>query len=102
MIYVVSRHMAARDFILDRGFFGSVILIDHFSKEDLELLKPDDIVVGNLPVQLVASICQTGAKFYALVLDLPLEARGKELTLLDMYKYKARLESYYAERRLQS
>lgn len=101
MYYFVTRHDGAITWACQEGLIpkGQPFLgIVHLTKDILETLEPGDAVVGVLPIQLVAKVCEKGAKFFALVLDLPLDARGKELTADDMRRYGARLEEYSAKR----
>jgi CRISPR-associated protein Csx16 len=53
-----------------------------------------DAIIGSLPVHLVAIICQRGAAYYNLTLDLPALLRGKELSAEELATCNARLESY--------
>ena len=43
-------------------------------------IAPGDTVIGVLPVNLAARICERGAHYLNLSLDLPAEARGRELS----------------------
>lgn len=53
-----------------------------------------DTVIGSLPVHLAAAVCAAGARYINLSLDLPAQARGKELTAEELSRYNARLEEY--------
>jgi len=57
-------------------------------------IKPGDVVIGTLPVNLAAQICALGGRFYNLSLELPPEARGRELSADELERYGARLEEY--------
>jgi len=66
-------------------------------------LDPDDVqsgdtVIGSLPVHLAAAVCEHGARYINLSLDLPQSLRGKELSLDDMMRCHARLEAFQVTR----
>ena len=61
---------------------------------DPEQIAPGDTVIGTLPVNLVARVCARGGRYLHLSLDLPAEARGRELTADELERYGARLEAY--------
>lgn len=63
---------------------------------DLELVQTGDTVIGTLPVHLVAEVCRKGASYQHLVLDIPNEWRGKELSIEQMSQCQAHLEEYRA------
>ena len=62
-----------------------------------EQIAPGDTVIGTLPVNLVARVCASGGRYLHLSLDLPAEARGRELTADELERYGARLEAYVAK-----
>jgi CRISPR-associated protein Csx16 len=51
-----------------------------------------------LPINLVAEVNARGGTYFHLTLELPSDARGKELTAADMRTYGARLEGYAAQK----
>ena len=57
-----------------------------------------DVVIGTLPVSLVAELNARGARYMHLVLDLPPDMRGRELSADEMTACGARLEEYRVER----
>ena len=59
---------------------------------------PGDVVIGTLPVHIVAEICARGGRYLHLTLDVPPQARGRELTADDMERFGARLEEYEVKR----
>jgi CRISPR-associated protein Csx16 len=90
--YFVSRHAGAIEWANQEGFRVDKQL-NHF---DPQLIKTGDTVFGTLPINLVAELNQRGAHYFHLLLDLPPEARGKELTADDMRRYGAHLLEYSA------
>ena len=51
-------------------------------------------MIGILPVNLAARVCERGARYLNLSLDLPADARGRELTADELERYGARLEAF--------
>jgi CRISPR-associated protein Csx16 len=92
--YFVSRHLGAIAWAAEEG-----IQVDAF----VEHLDPDDIrdgdtVIGSLPVNLAAQVCERGARYLHLSLALPPELRGRELTVEEMRACGARLQAFRIER----
>ena len=92
--YFISRHAGAVEWANQEGFLVDKQL-NHF---DPELIKAGDSVLGTLPINLVAELNQRGAHYFHLLLNLPAEARGKELTADDMRSYNAHLVEYSAKK----
>ncbi|EGQ62636.1 CRISPR-associated protein, VVA1548 family [Acidithiobacillus sp. GGI-221] len=91
-VFFVSRHPGAIEWAARHGIQGAE-LISHFEPDDIE---PGDEVIGTLPINIVAEVNRLGGTYQHLSMDLPADARGKELTADDMEKYGARLETFYA------
>lgn len=88
--WFVTRHSGAIEWALRQG-----IQIDHMVPHlDVEEIQPGDSVIGVLPINLAAEVCRRGARFFSLSLDLPPEARGRELGADELQRYGARLEQY--------
>lgn len=88
--FFVTRHHGAIEWAAQLGIQAQ--LVTHF---DPAVIQAGDLVIGSLPVNLVAKINEAGGRYLHLTLDLPAEARGKELTAADMVSYGARLEGFY-------
>ena len=95
--YLVSRHPASVEWIEQQGFTINHFL-NHFDDTHLTQLKPGDIVMGILPMQIVADINQKGAHYYHLTLNIPFEYRGKELTQADLIRFGATLTEYQVKK----
>jgi CRISPR-associated protein Csx16 len=93
--WFISRHPGALDWAKVQG-----LAIDrhctHLSDENLQKdIAAGDTVIGSLPVHLVAVVCQHGAVYYNLSLDLPVNLRGKELSAEELIACNVRLEPYF-------
>lgn len=91
---VVTRHPAVVEWVKRRGVAIEAV-VDH---ADGLCAGPGDKVVGVLPLHLAARLCAAGAECWHVVMDLPREWRGKELSADEMEAANARLERYMARR----
>jgi CRISPR-associated protein Csx16 len=88
--YFISRHPGARAWASEQGIGGT--WIEHL---DPTLVAAGDQVIGTLPVNLAAEVCLLGASYWHLAMNVPPEARGKELTAEQMRCYDVRLVCYH-------
>lgn len=88
--YFITRHPGAVEWAARRGLVVDRQLA-HLDPADI---RPGDVVIGVLPVNLAAAVCTRGARFFNLSLDLPAEARGRELSADELEAFGARLEEY--------
>ncbi len=88
--WFVTRHPGAAEWAARRG-----LRIDrHVAHLDPASIALGDTVIGVLPVNLAARICERGAHYLNLSLDLPAEARGRELSADELERFGARLEAF--------
>lgn len=88
--YFITRHAGAIEWAERRG-----VRVDaRMAHLDPALIQPGDVVIGTLPIQLAASVCARGGLFFNLSLDVPPQARGRELTADDLEAFGARLEAF--------
>lgn len=92
-VFFVSRHSGAKQWALRHGFQVDR-MVAHLDPEDVQ---PGDAVIGSLPVNLAARVCDRGGVYHHLTLELPMGWRGRELTSEEMEAFGARLETYYIE-----
>ncbi|BFQ93346.1 CRISPR-associated protein Csx16 [Gallibacterium anatis] len=91
--WFISRHPGAIEWIKKQN-----IHIDRFVQHlDVSLIQKGDIVIGTLPVHMAAEVCEKGAKFYFLSINMNFEQRGKELTVEDLITQGCRIVPYYVE-----
>lgn len=88
--WFVSRHPGAIAWAAQQG-----LQVDcQVSHLETAQVQASDTVIGTLPVQLAAAVCQRGARYFNLSLDLPGNWRGRELSADELRQCKARLESF--------
>ena len=88
--WFVTRHPGAVDWARLQGLTVDR-WVPHLEPADV---CPGDTVAGTLPVQLAAEVCARGARYLHLRVDLPADARGRELQAHELQAYGARLEDY--------
>ena len=88
--YFITRHPGARAWVAEEGIPIDQV-VEHL---DPSVIRPGDWVVGTLPVNLAAAVCERGGRYVHLSLKLPRESRGRELTPELMRTYGARLQEY--------
>lgn len=92
--FFITRHPGAVEWAHRHG-----LSIDrHIVHLDPAEVRPGDVVIGTLPVNLAAEVCARGARYLNLSLDLPPEARGRELSADDLERYGARIEAFTIEK----
>ena len=92
--YFISRHAGAVEWAEAEGFHVDQLL----AQFDVTIVKQGDNVLGTLPINLVAEVNARGGNYFHLTLEMPADARGKELTAADMRQFGARLEAYSAQK----
>ena len=85
MRYFITRHAGAKQWAENEALDIDAF-IPHVADEFLANLQFKDTVIGTLPVHLASKVCDTGARFYFLTMDIPVHLRGKELTGNEMHE----------------
>ncbi len=88
--YFISRHPGAREWASEAGVQVDQV-IAHL---DLATIQPSDVVIGTLPVNLAARVCQQGGRYLHLSLALPADRRGQELSAADLRRFGERLGEF--------
>jgi CRISPR-associated protein Csx16 len=88
--YFVTRHAGAVEWATRKGFHD-VTIVAHF---DPSVVSAGDVVIGILPVHLAAEVCANGGEYHHLMMDLPAEARGRELSADDMESFGASVHKF--------
>lgn len=61
---------------------------------EIEQIHTGDIVMGTLPVHMAAEICQRGATFYFLQVNMPEHLRGQELSNAQLLELGCKLTQF--------
>ena len=88
--WFVTRHPGALDWVQAKGIAYDV----HIVHLDAAKVNAGDTVIGSLPVNLAAEVCERGARYFNLSLDLPAQLRGRELDAATLNECRARIEEY--------
>ncbi len=89
-IWFVSRHPGAVEWAKLQGLHVDR-WVAHLSVNEIAA---GDKVIGILPVNIAAQVCACGASYVNLSLDLPLEWRGRELSVEELILAGAKLEEF--------
>jgi CRISPR-associated protein Csx16 len=90
---LVTRHSGAIEWLRRQGNVAQLVV----SHLDTSTISPGDVVIGTLPVNLIAEVCARGARYLHLSLHAPFDLRGQELTVDQLDSAGDRLEEYHAE-----
>jgi CRISPR-associated protein Csx16 len=88
--YFVSRHPGALDWAHRQG-----LAVDQWLAHlNAEQVRPGDTVAGTLPVHLAAQVCERGARYLHLCVDVPSHGRGREMSAEELVQAGARLAPF--------
>lgn len=92
--YFISRHPAALAWVNKQN-----IKIDHWLEHllDLSLFVSGDVVLGTLPIQLVAALNQKGVQYGHFSLTVPPQWRGAELNLKQVLDCNPEITYFHVE-----
>lgn len=94
-IYLVSRHQGAVEWMQYMGHHYD----EHLTHLDnYDNLCAEDVVVGSLPINIVADLAEYGVSYRHLSLYIPEHLRGIELTANQLSSLDAKLEGYDVRR----
>lgn len=92
--WFISRHPGALHWMQR----NQIHFDEHITHLDTKLIQAGDKVIGSLPVNLAAEICEKGASYWNLSLQIPAEARGVELSADKLDEYSAKLEQFLIQK----
>jgi CRISPR-associated protein Csx16 len=92
--YFITRHPGAIAWAEQHG----VHVDRQIAHLDIDLIRPGDTVIGSLPVNMAADVCERGAAYIHLSLRIPEPWRGRELTAEQMTAFGAKLECYQLQK----
>lgn len=90
-VWFVTRHPGAVEWAARHGIQWD----KHAAHLDPREIAAGDTVIGSLPINLAAEICNRGARYFNLSLNLPAHLRGRELSVDELESCQAKLEEYY-------
>ncbi len=97
-IKIITRHQNSipviKELLVEKGIDGEVKVLSHFNGEALNAVKDGDILVGILPINLIADINKKGGRFFALTMIIPAELRGVELSEEQVRDLNPSLQEY--------
>ncbi len=88
--FFISRHPGAREWAAEEG----IVVDRQIAHLDTEIIQSGDVVIGTLPVNLAARVCQRGGRYLHLSLELPPDWRGRELSADDLCQIGAQVQEY--------
>jgi CRISPR-associated protein Csx16 len=88
--YFITRHSGAIEWAKQQNLSVDIFL-EHITSE---LFQQGDCVIGTLPINLIYELQNKGVTVLSLILDLPRELRGQELTLQQLISCKTRVVNY--------
>ena len=97
--FFVSRHSGALEWLQRHhpDLANRAQVIAHADRHFFARLQPGDVVVGVLPIYLIAKVCERRARYFALsVPKIPPERRGHVLSADELEAYGAHLNEYLA------
>jgi CRISPR-associated protein Csx16 len=95
--WFVTRHPGAVAWARRHGIAADH-LVEHLSLAEIaSQVGPGDTVIGILPVNLAAAVCQQGARYLHLTIELPARLRGQELDADQLDALQARLQAFHVE-----
>lgn len=89
--YFITRHTGALDWAKLNGVHFDVHL-EHLLNFDE--LNAGDVIIGTLPINIVADLNQMGVRYVHLSLNIPPHLRGVELTAEQLGECSASLEEF--------
>lgn len=95
--WFVTRHPGAKVWAEEEGFISAETpcqIVE--SLNPAQDISAGDVVIGTLPIHLVAEIGERGGRYLHLALNVPPDFRGRELTADDMRKFGCTVRAFAA------
>lgn len=93
--YFISRHVGAVEWATVNQIDFDVHLMHLLSLDELQ---SGDVVIGTLPINIIAQINALGVRYIHLSLEIPPQLRGVELTAAQLDECCASLEEFYVKK----
>ena len=92
--FFISRHPGAIDWIKQQG-----VHIDRWETHlQLDDVNRGDVVVGTLPIPMVAALSEKGVRYMHLSVAVPASLRGQELSGDTLFALGATLQAFYVSK----
>lgn len=89
--WFISRHPGAIEWLAHQN----LIVDQHVAHLDPACVVAGDRVIGTLPINLAAEVCQRHAEYWHLSMEVPHEWRGKELSFEQMRECNVQLQRFF-------
>jgi CRISPR-associated protein Csx16 len=89
-VYFVTRHPGAVEWAHQNGITVDTQVM-HLQTDQVA---SGDVVIGTLPVNLAAEVCDRGAHYMHVSMTVPAVWRGRDLTAAEMTACGAQIEEY--------
>jgi len=96
---IVSRHQASINYL--KHLCPEAEVKKQLTKEDIVKMSSGTIVVGDLPLQLIAELNAMGILYFAIEFD-SFPPRGEELDHEEIKKYGIRITQYSVKKRIKT
>ncbi len=88
--WFISRHPGAIEWARQQG----LRVDEYLTHLDPARIRAGDTVIGSLPVNLAAQVCEAGARYRHISLELPANLRGVELSAEQLAELGARVRPF--------
>jgi len=83
-VLIISRHPATVDFLKEVFEDFEIVVKPHLETTEVP---EEEIIVGNLPLNLIEKLVKAGKRFIYIAMSIPQELRGRELNSEQVKEY---------------
>ncbi len=96
--WLVTRHSGTYGWATSQGMKFDRIITHVVPERIADMINPGDEVYGNLPLYLIAAICERGGRYFQLDMKVPESKRGEDMPEQDIEQLKPQFNEYRVER----
>lgn len=96
--WLITRHPGTYEWAISQGMKFDRTMTHVLPEEIVDMINPGDKVYGNLPLYLIASICERGGRYFQLDMRVSESKRGEEMSKQDIEQFKPKFNEYRVER----